>query len=82
MAWSGQMFKTSITLAALATAASFAWWPTFAKGGHEGGGRGAGKVNAATPVNKPAAAKKASIDKSSANLMKHSVTGKHYQQPQ
>jgi hypothetical protein len=76
------MFKTSITLAALVTAASFAWWPTFAKSGHGGGGGGAGKVNAAKPVNKPAAAKKASIDKSSANLMKHSITGKHNQQLQ
>jgi hypothetical protein len=79
--WSGQMLKMAITLATLAAAASFASWPAFAKSGHEGGGGGAGKVSATTPVNKPAATPK-TIDKSSSNLLKHSVTGKHYQQTQ
>jgi hypothetical protein len=77
------MFKTAIAVAALVAAASFPSWPTFAKSGHEGGVGGAGKVNATTPVNKPAATpNKAGIDKSSSNLLKHSVTGKHIQRTQ
>jgi hypothetical protein len=75
------MLKTVIALATLVAAASFVSRPAFTKSGLEGGGGGAGKVSAAAPVNKPAATSKA-IDKPSSNVLKHSVTGKHYQQTQ
>jgi hypothetical protein len=73
------MFRTAIMLAALVTPVFFASSSTYAKSGRDVGTSGAAKASAMAPGNKPVATPK--NDKPTSNLMKHSVTGKHYQQP-
>lgn len=74
------MFRTALTLAALVSAVIFGSSSAHAGSGREGGSGGASKVNATMPVNKPVARPKS--DKPVSNLMKNSVTGKHYQKTQ